>query len=345
MNFFRLKSNNEDLGHTLLENVFINHYMPQAPGSYVKVYILGLKYAQNHSNTALTNEIIAKSLDISEQDVVDAMKYWQEQGILRLLPYAPDSDDMAIEFLSIKEIMLNIKEKKTKTDKYSPDRIIEARQNFKIRDMFEYIKKLYGRESSTNEIFTYLDWIDDYKMPPELVILLIEDCFSRGKKDLPYLKQVAKNWFDAGITSLEKANDHTEKHKEKWQKYSKVLNFLRIGRQPTAVEEQLLYKWFYEFDFPEEVVMRACSLTANTIRPSFSYLDKILIEWHGKGLKTLTEVEAYLAKAENTPQPKSKNTGKASTTKPSFNNFSNRTYDASALEDILIKKSRGELNE
>lgn len=343
MNFFRLKSNNEDLGHTLLENVFINHYMPQAPGSYVKAYILGLKYAQNYSNTALSNETIAKTLDITVEETINAWKYWESQHIVKLVPYAQGSEDVAVEFLSIKELMLNIKEKKPKIDKYSPDRIITARQNFRIRDMFEYIKKIYGREPSTNEMFTYLDWVDDYSMPPELVILLIDDCYSRGKKDLPYLKQVAKNWFDAGINSLEKANEYTERHKEKWQKYSKVLNFLRVGRQPTAVEEQMLYKWFYEFSYSEEVVIKACSLTANTIKPSFSYLDKILTEWNNKGLKTIQEIEAYITKSDTTAPAKSKAGSKAP--KSSFNNFANRTYDANALEDMLLKKSRGELIE
>ena len=207
MNFFRLKSNNEDLGHTLLENVFINHYMPQAPGSYVKVYILGLKYAQNHSETSLSNEIIAKTLDISVEETEEAWKYWEDQHIIRLVPYSQGSADVTIEFLTVKELMLNIKDKKPKIDKYSPDRIIAARQNFRIKDMFEYIKKIYGREPAPNEMFTYLDWVDDYGMPPELVILLIDDCCTRGKKDLPYLKQVAKNWFDAGVNTLEKANE------------------------------------------------------------------------------------------------------------------------------------------
>ncbi|MDF2532121.1 MAG: DnaD/DnaB replication protein [Clostridia bacterium] len=343
MNFFRLQSNNEDLGHTLLENVFINHYMPQAPGSYVKVYILGLKYAQNHSNTSLSNEIIAKTLDMTVEETMEAWKYWEDQGILKLVPYAQGSDDVTIEFHTIKELMLNIKKKKISVDKYSPDRIIAARQNFRIKDMFEYIKKIYGRDPSTNEMFTYLDWVDDYGMPPELVILLIDDCCTRGKKDLPYLKQVAKNWFDAGINSLDKANEYTERHKEKWQKYSKVLNFLRIGRQPTSVEEKMLYKWFYEFNYSEEVVLKACSLTANTMKPSFSYLDKILTDWNNKGLKVIQEVEAYITKSENTAPAKTKPSSKAQ--KSSFNNFTNRTYDANALEDMLLKKSRGELIE
>ncbi|MDF2522125.1 MAG: DnaD-like protein [Clostridia bacterium] len=343
MNFFRLKSNYEDLGHTLLENVFINHYMPQAPGSYVKVYVLGLKYAQNHSSTALSNETIAKTLDIPEDEVAKAWKYWETQGIIKLCPYVDGGEDVAIDFMSIKEVVLNIKEKKQPVDKYSPDRIIAARQNHKVKNMFEYIKKLYGREPSTNEMFTYLDWIDDYNMPPELIILLIEDCFGRGKKDLPYLKQVAKNWFDAGVNTLEKANEYTERHKEKWQKYSKVLNFLRIGRAPTAIEEELLYKWFYQFNFSEEIVIKACSLTANTIRPSFSYLDKILIEWHDKSLNTIQEIEAYIAKSDNNAPHKTKTSSKPQ--KTAFNNFKNRTYDANALEDILLKKSRGELIE
>jgi DnaD/phage-associated family protein len=343
MNFFKLKSNNEDLGHTLLENVFINHYMPQAPGSFVKVYILGLKYAQNHSNTSLSNETLAKTLDITEDETLEAWKYWEKQGIIRLNSYSQGSEDVAIEFLSIKELMLNIKDKKPQVDKYSPDRIIAARQNYRIKDMFEYIRKLYGREPAPNDMFTYLDWIDDYGMPPELVILLVEDCCSRGKKDMPYLKQVAKNWFDAGINSLEKANEYTERHKEKWQKYSKVLNFLRIGRQPTSVEEKMLYKWFYEYSYSEEVILRACSLTANTMKPSFSYLDKIITEWNNKGLKTIQEVEAYITKSDNTTPAKSKPSSKPQ--KSSFNNFSNRSYDANALEDMLLKKSRGELIE
>lgn len=341
MNFFILKSNNEDLGHTILENVFINHYMPQSPGSYVKVYILGLKYAQNHSNTSLSDETIAKTLDISEEETKEAWSYWEKQGIIRINAYSQGSDDLAIEFLSIKELMLNIKGSKPKIDKYSPDRIITARQNFRTRDMFEYIKKIYGRDPSTNEMFTYLDWIDDYGMPPELVILLIDDCCTRGKKDLPYLKQVAKNWFDAGINSLDKANEYTEKHKEKWQKYSKVLNFLRIGRQPTSVEENLLYKWFYEFSYSEEVVLRACSLTANTMKPSFSYLDKILTDWNNKGLKNIQEVEAYITKSDN----KADKFNSSKSPKKTFNNFKGHTYDTDLLKQNLRKKSRGDLSE
>jgi len=339
MNYFRYKAYNEDLGHTPVENIFINHYMPDAPGDYVKVYLLGLKCSYSLQNNYLSDEIIAKTINISVEEVQKAWKYWQDQEIINVI-HTEGNNDKIVEFIDIREKVLNIKGKETKPAKNSVDRIIMARQNSKVRDMFDYIRKISGRELSQNEIFVFLDWMDDYGFPPEIVVMLIEDCYSRNKKDLPYLKQVAKNWFDAGVDSQEKAIEYANRHKEKWQKYSKVLNFLRIGRQPTAVEEEMLQKWFYEYSFSDEAVLKACELTIKTLKPSFSYIDKVLSEWHDKNIKTIDEIEAYLSR-----KPSKDNKDGAKAPKRSFNNFKGRTYDTDLLKQRLLKKSRGELSE
>lgn len=346
MNFFQFIPNQEDLLNTPLENVFINHYMPNAPGDFVKVYILGLKYALSYYENTLSNEVIARTLNMSQDEVLKAWKYWEIQGIVKLnaQPHDESRIDYCIEFYSLKEMMLNIKKKDNDSnDKYSPQRIINARSNYRVKEMFEYVRRLMGREPSQNEIFTILDWIDDYSFPPDVIIMIIEDCFSRNKKDWPYIKQVAKNWFDANINTVEKAVEYSTKHKEKWQKYSKVLSFLRLGRQPTAQEEELLHKWFYNFNFSVEIVLKACERTAHTIKPSFAYLDKILCEWNNLNLNTLQEIEAYILKTDNKPNKVINKQSNSS--KPSFNNFANRTYDTKLLKENLLKKSRGELSE
>ena len=341
MNLFRIKSNNEDLGQTLVENLFISHYMPSAPANHVKVYILGLKYSQSYVNNMLSNETVAKTLGISCDEVDAAWRYWSEQGIMKLYPYshAGAESGLTVEYLNIKEIILNIKEKKESSGKYSPERIINARGDQSIRRMFDSFRKLFGRELSPNELFIFLDWMDDYNFPTDVIKLLVEDCISRDKKDMPYLKQVAKNWFDAGIDSVDKANQYNLRHKEKWQKYNKVLSFLRLGRQPTSAEEEIMQKWFYTFEYSEDIVLKACELTASTFKPSFNYIDKILTQWREKGLSSMQEVEAYLLKTPKEYKKAAKNQ------KPSFNNFTNRTYDAKALEETWLKKSRGELSE
>ncbi len=339
MNYFRLKHFNEDLGNTLIENVFINHYMPNAPGDYVKIYLLGLKSSCSQTNNFISNDTMARTIGTSIKAVEDAWGYWEEQGIIRKVP-SFEEDCTFIEFLSIKELMLNIKEDKKKYGKYDVDRIIFARQDNEIKNMFDYINKTYGRELSQNEIFTFLDWIDDYKFPPEIVIMIIDYCYSKNIKDLPYLKQVARNWFDAGINSKNKALEYMNQHKERWYNYSKVLNFLRIKRQPTVAEEKALYKWFYEYAFSDEIILKACELTVNTIRPSISYMNKILTDWNEKGFKTLKEVESYLSK-----KPKDTVKGRAKTQKSTFDNFSGRNYDPELLKKRLLKKDRGDSNE
>jgi len=339
MNYFRYKSYNEDLRYTPVENIFINHYMPNAPGDYVKVYLLGLKCSYSIETNRLSDDIIAKTINITPEEVEKAWKYWEEQGIINIVENDMNQERI-IEFVDLKEKMLNIKGEEEKPAKNSVDRIIKARQNIKIREMFDYIRKISGRELSQNEIFAFLDWIEEYNFSPEIVVMIVEDCYSRNKKDLPYLKQVARNWFDAGIDSQEKAIEYANRHKEKWQKYSKVLNFLRVGRQPTAVEEEMLYKWFYEYSFSDEAVLRACELTVKTLKPSFSYIDKVLTEWHENNIKTLDEIETYLSRTSSADEKKV-----SKTTRRTFNNFKGRTYDTDLLKQKLLEKSRGELSE
>ena len=346
MSIFKFKSISDDYGHVVVENAYINHFMVKAPGDFVKVYLLGLKLAQSTSDDSFSNEYISQALNISNEIVINAWEYWEGQGIIRILPYSTGSTDRSynIEFLSAKEVYNISSIVPTEKTKYSPDRIISARENSKTKEMFEYIKKLFGRELSQTEVFAFLDWMDDFRFPTDVVIFIIEDCLSRGKKDIPYLKQVAKNWFDAGIDSMEKANDYNNKHKEKWQKYGKILNFMRVGRQPTSIEEELLYKWFYTYNFSEEIILRACSQTAKTLKPSFFYIDNVLTEWQQKGFKTIEEIDSYMSQAvKSDKRPATAN--KQQQQKPSFNNFTNRTYDTKALKEQLLKKSRGELNE
>ena len=58
MNFIREKIKDFYLLDSRIENIFINEYMPTAPGDYVKVFIYGWMYAEH--GLAMSNETIAK---------------------------------------------------------------------------------------------------------------------------------------------------------------------------------------------------------------------------------------------------------------------------------------------
>ena len=62
---------------TVLENEFIDHYMAEANGEYVKVYLILLRHLNEPSGT-LTISKIADLLDITEKDVIRALNYWKK---------------------------------------------------------------------------------------------------------------------------------------------------------------------------------------------------------------------------------------------------------------------------
>ena len=65
----------------LLDFEFIDNYMPEANGEYVKVYLLLLR-CQACPDRELTISGIADILDDTEKDVIRALKYWKKQGLL-----------------------------------------------------------------------------------------------------------------------------------------------------------------------------------------------------------------------------------------------------------------------
>ena len=65
----------------LLDYDFIDNYMPEANGEYVKVYLLLLR-CQSSPDRELTVSGIADILDDTEKDVIRALKYWKKQGLL-----------------------------------------------------------------------------------------------------------------------------------------------------------------------------------------------------------------------------------------------------------------------
>ena len=67
-------------GITLIDNNFIDYYMAEAHGEYVKVYLLLLRCGTK--NSELTIAEIADRLECTERDVVRALKYWESRPVV-----------------------------------------------------------------------------------------------------------------------------------------------------------------------------------------------------------------------------------------------------------------------
>ena len=68
---------------TILSNTFIDNYMPEANGEFVKVYIYLLR-ALSSAPVSFSLEQMADRLLCTERDILRALKYWAKQELLAL---------------------------------------------------------------------------------------------------------------------------------------------------------------------------------------------------------------------------------------------------------------------
>ena len=82
---------------TVLSNIFIDHYMPEANGEFVKVYIYLLRTLSS-APVSFALEQMADQLLCTERDILRALKYWNKCGLLSM-NYTKDQELASVSLL------------------------------------------------------------------------------------------------------------------------------------------------------------------------------------------------------------------------------------------------------
>ena len=82
--------------YTPVSDTFLTQYMPSANGTYVKVYLYFL-HCSLHSDATLTTTAAASTLHMIESDVLEALRYWENCGLLRI---GGSRDNLELQFLN-----------------------------------------------------------------------------------------------------------------------------------------------------------------------------------------------------------------------------------------------------
>lgn len=344
---------------TLLDNDFIDQYMLTANGEYVKVYIFLVRHLNNPS-ISLTISQIADHLEHTEGDILRALKYWEKEHLLTL-EYNAAGEVIALEMQSIPKkascepealpstTTPSLSQPSTDAGASAPvpapevtgtvahasqkDRK-ELRQILFIAE--QYLQKPLNR-SDIDAISYFYETLD---FSVDLIEYLIEYCVENGHKSMHYIKQVALNWAESKISTVEEARN-TSAHYNKTC-YA-ILNAFGIkGRGPATPELEMIEKWTKTDGFDLSIILEACNRTISAIhQPSFEYADKILINWNAKHAYTLKDIQKLDAAFEQqrsaqktSPAPSSARTEQPKNSK--FRNFEERSYDMNELTKELI---------
>jgi len=316
----------KSLGFTPVNNIFIEKYMPQARGEFIKIYLLMLKHDIS-GEFGVSSSILASSLNLLESDIMNALNYWNDQGVIKFTQI-DKMGNFNVEFVDL------IQEPTTSTKQVD---LLEALGSTTTKDMLKDIEILLARPLSPNEMSIYLNWQREFGFSSELILILIEYCISKGKSDPRYIEKVALSWHDLKITTIEQAQNLITKTEDKWINIRKILTYLGITNTDIMKPQQdLIEKWLFIYKFPNEIILKACDICFERLnRADFKYIDGILTNWNKNNIKTLEDIALKDTKnIKNTNYQKNYNNTEKAPLK--FNNFEGREYDYDSLEKKLL---------
>ncbi len=259
---------------TEIENSFIIEYLPTAPGDAVKVYLYGLFLCKN-SRFDISLTEIAKTLDMTEEQVKDYFRFWQDYDLVSVVD----------EPFSV--IYQPILSGYGKAKKYKPEKYTE------FCAVLQSLLK--SRAVSVNEYSEYFSIMEVYGIKQDAMLLIVENCVERKGDDIGYryIAKVAKDFGARGINTVEKVEAEFGKYLSRTADIEKILKAMGSTKQPEVENLKHLNKWINEMGFNYESIL----FSASTLKKgSFDKLDAFISELYSMKCFTIEEIKRHTDK-------------------------------------------------
>ena len=310
---------NNNTGFTCVSNTFIDDFMKDANGEYVKVYLYLLR-CLNREDYDFSISQLADCLDHTEKDVMRAFTYWEKVGLLRL-EYSPDNELSGIYLVDVNgtdkgfgPVISNITSlhnsihytaapeaaasvgapainpiNTAKKLDYTTDEITNFFADPVVDDVKFSTERYLGRPLNRTETDMIYFWHNDLHMPMDLIEYLIGNCIDNGHKSFHYMNTVAINWTEEGITSVDEAVAASSARNTTVFTILKALGI--SGRVPVEAELNYIEKWTKTYCFDLDIITEACNRTMlQSNNGGFKYTDSILTSWYKSGVKSMDDI-------------------------------------------------------
>ena len=346
MNHITLQNNQAT--DTIIPNRFLDDYMPKANGEFVKVYLYLLRNANSNSQISISG--IADQMNHTENDVLRALRYWEQESLLKLT-FHTDSSLTGIALCdcntsTIRSSKEPVASTTTDTSKKTNDLRFSAPpkqsysntqlQTFLASEDIEQIlyvaQKYLGITLSDTDTNTILYFYDGLHFSADLIEYLIEYCVSIGQRSMRYIEKVALSWAEKGYCTVSEAKSNTTTYSKNC--FAVMKSFGINNRRPGNSEISMIQKWTNEYGFTIDIITEACNRTIRSIhQPSFEYADRILTKWKKQGVKQMEDIVEQDKQYVKTAQQEKDNTKKPDI-RPSNNRFNNLTPRNYAYDDL-----------
>ena len=270
---------------TEIPDVFFTEYLPLANGDFVKVYIYML-FLSNYGKDANITDL-SKILALPYNTIQDALKFWEEQGVII-------KKTNGYSLVNLQEIELS--------KLYNP-KLTSSPEDIKLTEKSKY--RAHAIDSINNQFFQglmspswYTDidlWFNKYGFDEQVMIALFNYCAENRALHRNYIQTVADAWAKNNIKTIYELDDYFARNDKINILKKEISKKLRLQRNFNTFEEDYITKWNQDFGYGMDIIEIALKRSTSKVNAGFDYYDKLLTDWHQKGLNSVYDVQAHLS--------------------------------------------------
>lgn len=279
-----------------------DNYIKLASASQLKT----LLWICRHISEPIDASVISKEIGYKEGDVADALTVIAGWGVIAddgfSAPVEPPKPTVIEE--PTKQL-IEIEASKPTGEQIAA----RCKESPEILAMFSDVEKMLGKTLGNDSRSILLMMHDHYGLPIEVIYMLVDYCKSVGKSGFSYISKVGKTWGEKEIDTIEKADEQIKQLNSCNKLWSEFATMAGIQNpRPSSSQSAYLRTWSIELKFGVEMIFLAYEEMLNhSSKISFPYMNKILMNWHSKGVKTPEDIdrEKEEYRSKKAPQKKS----------------------------------------
>lgn len=260
---------------TKIENIVINEHLIFASAENIKVYLVGLMYAD--LNKDINNLEIAKTVGITEKEVEEAWEYWQKSGIVELV-------DKEVIFKNIREefaCQLSDSSQEKSESKNSNAKKTASQNhplvNRDLREMYSSIERIAQKPIPYKMLDRLRSLVDEVDIDVDLIIFAHEHGMKKGISNIyDFAYNSLMKWLEKGIKTKKDALEFLKNADAHYHVYRKVMGYLGFKRLATQGEMDIMDSWI-ERGISVEEMLEACKKTTGISSPNLNYVNKVLM--------------------------------------------------------------------
>lgn len=239
----------------------------------------------------LDMELAARDLHRSDRDIETTARRLRDMGLL--------SEGAERRSIRVQERRL--------PEYPAEDVVRRSREDARFHALVDEVQMALGRTLSSADLKKLFGLYDEFGLPPEVIVLLVQHCketyalrYGSGKNPgFAFIENEAREWFDREIMTYEQAEQWLAELANRRSAIGRLRTELGISDRKLSPTERKYFEDWLSRGFPvESIVIAADRTVTNTGGLKWKYMDSIIQSWDRMKLYTPEQIEAGDKKPE-----------------------------------------------